>query len=160
MNVLKCDECSKRFKTKKTLKRHIKSIHEKETFRCNLCDHVAYRVHHLTQHKESVDEKRGTGFAKHVRIPVIESVILSFICEFTLERNRFNATNVLLNFPTKAACEHIQITVHHNHFNFNTHLKIHLNNCMLSFYFAVKKNKIKDIKKCFLNYTFSHLIHI
>ena len=110
--------------------------------------------------KSPLTKKRGTGFAKHVRIPVIESVILSFICEFTLERNRFNATNVLLNFPTKAACEHIQITVHHNHFNFNTHLKIHLNNCMLSFYFAVKKNKIKDIKKCFLNYTFSHLIHI
>jgi hypothetical protein len=59
INILQCDQCSKEFKSKGTLRRHVQANHTKEAFECDICFKKLYRKdsvrrHYRTHHKEAV----------------------------------------------------------------------------------------------------------
>ena len=51
-SYMKCNECSKTFKSGSSLKRHLREQHNvaQEVFKCETCDHVFRRVDHLKNH--------------------------------------------------------------------------------------------------------------
>uniref|UniRef100_A0A7S0BI92 C2H2-type domain-containing protein n=1 Tax=Rhodosorus marinus TaxID=101924 RepID=A0A7S0BI92_9RHOD len=60
---LVCELCSKEFKRKYDLRRHITTVHEKvRKFGCNMCDLRFLQRAHLTEHISCVHERRKSNF--------------------------------------------------------------------------------------------------
>ena len=53
----KCDICSKDFKSKSVLRKHIQAVHEEIKYPCNRCEFKSTQKGNLQTHIESVHEK-------------------------------------------------------------------------------------------------------
>ena len=51
-----CNQCSKQFTAERSLKMHIKSVHEGIKYACDQCDYQAGYQSHLTRHTKSSHE--------------------------------------------------------------------------------------------------------
>ena len=57
VKALLCPYCGKQFKTKKTLKQHIKQSHSSENHACKYCPKVCSSKHNLRNHFNSTHKK-------------------------------------------------------------------------------------------------------
>ena len=56
-DLFECPKCSKKFCRKDVMKVHFKTIHEGQTFSCDLCSHVSTQKGELLRHKNSIHTK-------------------------------------------------------------------------------------------------------
>ena len=55
---MRCDVCQKEFSGRKTLNKHIKTVHAVKNFKCDLCEYRTNDSYNFQRHNESCDKRK------------------------------------------------------------------------------------------------------